>query len=76
MFFPRNGSQYTPSHKSIDFDWKDYCPMVFRLNMFSSSMYQKNALESTETVALKVSINTPTVFKITTCSSDYLLCMS
>ncbi|KAF3567345.1 hypothetical protein DY000_02012816 [Brassica cretica] len=30
MFFPRNGSQYTPSHKSIDFDWKDYCPMVFR----------------------------------------------
>jgi 1-phosphatidylinositol-4-phosphate 5-kinase len=30
MFFPRNGSQYTPPHKSIDFDWKDYCPMVFR----------------------------------------------
>ncbi|XP_024013307.1 phosphatidylinositol 4-phosphate 5-kinase 8 isoform X1 [Eutrema salsugineum] len=30
MFFPKNGSQYTPPHKSIDFDWKDYCPMVFR----------------------------------------------
>ncbi|VVA93937.1 unnamed protein product [Arabis nemorensis] len=30
MFFPRDGSQYTPPHKSIDFAWKDYCPMVFR----------------------------------------------
>ncbi|KAL4348824.1 hypothetical protein GQ457_17G001910 [Hibiscus cannabinus] len=30
MFFPRRGSQFTPPHKSIDFYWKDYCPMVFR----------------------------------------------
>uniref|UniRef100_A0A7N0RFX6 Phosphatidylinositol 4-phosphate 5-kinase n=1 Tax=Kalanchoe fedtschenkoi TaxID=63787 RepID=A0A7N0RFX6_KALFE len=30
MFFPRKGSQYTPSHHSISFHWKDYCPMVFR----------------------------------------------
>ncbi|KAJ6816378.1 phosphatidylinositol 4-phosphate 5-kinase 1-like [Iris pallida] len=30
MFFPRNGSQFTPPHYSIDFFWKDYCPMVFR----------------------------------------------
>ncbi|XP_022748605.1 phosphatidylinositol 4-phosphate 5-kinase 8-like isoform X3 [Durio zibethinus] len=30
MFFPRRGSQFTPLHKSIDFYWKDYCPMVFR----------------------------------------------
>ncbi|XP_010547556.1 PREDICTED: phosphatidylinositol 4-phosphate 5-kinase 7 [Tarenaya hassleriana] len=30
MFFPREGSQFTPPHKSIDFYWKDYCPMVFR----------------------------------------------
>ncbi|GKV24257.1 hypothetical protein SLEP1_g33889 [Rubroshorea leprosula] len=30
MFFPRKGSQFTPPHKSIDFYWKDYCPMVFR----------------------------------------------
>ncbi|CAM8987052.1 hypothetical protein QQ045_008761 [Rhodiola kirilowii] len=30
MFFPRKGSQYTPSHYSISFHWKDYCPMVFR----------------------------------------------
>uniref|UniRef100_A0A1J3I8U3 Phosphatidylinositol 4-phosphate 5-kinase n=1 Tax=Noccaea caerulescens TaxID=107243 RepID=A0A1J3I8U3_NOCCA len=30
MYFPSNGSQYTPPHKSIDFAWKDYCPMVFR----------------------------------------------
>ncbi|GER24682.1 phosphatidylinositol-4-phosphate 5-kinase family protein [Striga asiatica] len=30
MYFPRKGSQLTPSHKSIDFYWKDYCPMVFR----------------------------------------------
>lgn len=30
MYFPRKGSQFTPSHYSIDFHWKDYCPMVFR----------------------------------------------
>ncbi|XP_058191801.1 phosphatidylinositol 4-phosphate 5-kinase 8 isoform X2 [Rhododendron vialii] len=30
MYFPRKGSQFTPSHHSIDFYWKDYCPMVFR----------------------------------------------
>ncbi|XP_022725529.1 phosphatidylinositol 4-phosphate 5-kinase 7-like isoform X2 [Durio zibethinus] len=30
MFFPKRGSQFTPSHKSIDFYWMDYCPMVFR----------------------------------------------
>lgn len=30
MYFPRNGSQFTPPHYSVDFCWKDYCPMVFR----------------------------------------------
>ncbi|XVE67359.1 hypothetical protein DITRI_Ditri08aG0154500 [Diplodiscus trichospermus] len=30
MFFPKRGTQFTPPHKSIDFYWKDYCPMVFR----------------------------------------------
>ncbi|XP_071715364.1 phosphatidylinositol 4-phosphate 5-kinase 8-like [Rutidosis leptorrhynchoides] len=30
MYFPRKGSQFTPSHYSVDFYWKDYCPMVFR----------------------------------------------
>ncbi|KAM7470369.1 hypothetical protein LguiA_008552 [Lonicera macranthoides] len=30
MFFPRKGSQFTPPHYSVDFYWKDYCPMVFR----------------------------------------------
>ncbi|WMV12443.1 hypothetical protein MTR67_005828 [Solanum verrucosum] len=30
MYFPRKGSQFTPSHHSLDFYWKDYCPMVFR----------------------------------------------
>ncbi|GMH25075.1 hypothetical protein Nepgr_026918 [Nepenthes gracilis] len=30
MNFPRKGSQITPPHCSIDFHWKDYCPMVFR----------------------------------------------
>ncbi|KAG7976252.1 hypothetical protein I3843_06G140200 [Carya illinoinensis] len=30
MYFPRKGSQSTPPHYSIDFYWKDYCPMVFR----------------------------------------------
>ncbi|KAL2460499.1 Phosphatidylinositol 4-phosphate 5-kinase 8 [Abeliophyllum distichum] len=30
MYFPRKGSQLTPPHNSVDFFWKDYCPMVFR----------------------------------------------
>ncbi|CAL0325064.1 unnamed protein product [Lupinus luteus] len=30
MYFPKEGSQRTPPHCSIDFYWKDYCPMVFR----------------------------------------------
>ncbi|XP_029119304.1 phosphatidylinositol 4-phosphate 5-kinase 1 isoform X2 [Elaeis guineensis] len=30
MYFPSKGSQFTPPHHSIDFFWKDYCPMVFR----------------------------------------------
>ncbi|KAL1347040.1 hypothetical protein HN51_020561 [Arachis hypogaea] len=28
--FPLEGSKFTPSHQSVDFRWKDYCPMVFR----------------------------------------------
>ncbi|GLJ25197.1 hypothetical protein SUGI_0482060 [Cryptomeria japonica] len=31
MKFPREGSQLTPPHQSVDFKWKDYCLMVFRL---------------------------------------------
>ncbi|XP_047337500.1 phosphatidylinositol 4-phosphate 5-kinase 8-like [Impatiens glandulifera] len=31
MHFPRKGSQLTPPHYSVDFYWKDYCPMVFRM---------------------------------------------
>ncbi|KAI3448324.1 hypothetical protein Pfo_004989 [Paulownia fortunei] len=30
MYFPRKGSRVTPPHSSINFYWKDYCPMVFR----------------------------------------------
>ncbi|CAL2273336.1 unnamed protein product [Prunus armeniaca] len=30
MNFPKDGSQLTPPHQSVDFRWKDYCPMVFR----------------------------------------------
>ncbi|GJY02729.1 phosphatidylinositol 4-phosphate 5-kinase 8-like protein isoform X1 [Tanacetum coccineum] len=30
MYFPKKGSQLTPSHYSMDFYWKDHCPMVFR----------------------------------------------
>ncbi|XP_055812163.1 phosphatidylinositol 4-phosphate 5-kinase 9 [Solanum dulcamara] len=30
MYFPKGGSQLTPTHQSEDFKWKDYCPMVFR----------------------------------------------
>ncbi|KAL5704327.1 1-phosphatidylinositol-4-phosphate 5-kinase [Ranunculus cassubicifolius] len=30
VHFPRDGSEYTPPHRSINFYWKDYCPMVFR----------------------------------------------
>ncbi|XP_042434163.1 phosphatidylinositol 4-phosphate 5-kinase 1-like isoform X1 [Zingiber officinale] len=28
--FPPEGSKITPPHQSIEFRWKDYCPMVFR----------------------------------------------
>ncbi|XP_047309446.1 phosphatidylinositol 4-phosphate 5-kinase 2-like [Impatiens glandulifera] len=28
--FPTGGSKSTPRHHSVDFKWKDYCPMVFR----------------------------------------------
>ncbi|CAL5352259.1 unnamed protein product [Camellia sinensis] len=28
--FPTEGSKCTPPHQSVDFKWKDYCPMVFR----------------------------------------------
>ncbi|GAB2277666.1 Phosphatidylinositol 4-phosphate 5-kinase 1 [Dionaea muscipula] len=28
--FPPEGSRYTPPHQSVDFKWKDYCPVVFR----------------------------------------------
>ncbi|KZV30369.1 phosphatidylinositol 4-phosphate 5-kinase 8-like [Dorcoceras hygrometricum] len=30
MYFPSKGSKLTPPHQSMDFYWKDYCPMVFR----------------------------------------------
>nr|GMD92887.1 phosphatidylinositol 4-phosphate 5-kinase 8 [Ipomoea batatas] len=30
MYFPRKGSRLTPPHRSIDFYWKDYCPIDFR----------------------------------------------
>lgn len=29
--FPSEGSKHTPPHNSIEFKWKDYCPLVFRL---------------------------------------------
>ncbi|CAN1240229.1 Phosphatidylinositol 4-phosphate 5-kinase 1 [Linum grandiflorum] len=28
--FPAEGSKVTPPHLSVEFRWKDYCPMVFR----------------------------------------------
>ncbi|ERN09368.1 hypothetical protein AMTRI_Chr01g132180 [Amborella trichopoda] len=28
--FPPEGSKHTPPHQSIEFRWKDYCPLVFR----------------------------------------------
>ena len=34
MNFPKKGSRLTPSHRSVDFKWKDYCPMVFRFLAF------------------------------------------
>ncbi|GLJ50410.1 hypothetical protein SUGI_1074360 [Cryptomeria japonica] len=30
MRFPPEGSKFTPPHQSVEFRWKDYCPMVFR----------------------------------------------
>nr|XP_043640022.1 phosphatidylinositol 4-phosphate 5-kinase 1 [Erigeron canadensis] len=28
--FPSEGSKLTPPHQSVEFRWKDYCPIVFR----------------------------------------------
>ena len=28
--FPPEGSKITPPHQSVEFRWKDYCPLVFR----------------------------------------------
>ncbi|KAA8538541.1 hypothetical protein F0562_028149 [Nyssa sinensis] len=28
--FPSEGSKITPPHQSVEFRWKDYCPLVFR----------------------------------------------
>lgn len=28
--FPAEGSKITPPHQSVEFRWKDYCPVVFR----------------------------------------------
>lgn len=36
MNFPKNGSPLTPSHRALDFKWKDYCPMVFRFVLHCS----------------------------------------
>ncbi|KAG6784206.1 hypothetical protein POTOM_009892 [Populus tomentosa] len=32
--FPPEGSKITPPHQSLDFRWKDYCPVVFRYRIF------------------------------------------
>ncbi|XP_022863788.1 phosphatidylinositol 4-phosphate 5-kinase 8-like isoform X1 [Olea europaea var. sylvestris] len=42
MYFPSNGSQLTPPHNSVDFFWKDYCPMVF---MNLREMFKLNAAD-------------------------------
>jgi hypothetical protein len=33
---PLEGSKFGPQHQSVDFRWKDYCPMVFRYKQFPS----------------------------------------
>jgi 1-phosphatidylinositol-4-phosphate 5-kinase len=32
--FPSEGSKVTPPHQSMEFRWKDYCPMVFRYSLY------------------------------------------
>lgn len=32
--FAPEGSKITPPHQSVEFRWKDYCPMVFRYFFF------------------------------------------
>lgn len=44
MYFPRKGSQFTPPHNSIDFSWKDYCPMVFRYLPWYSEIYARETV--------------------------------
>ncbi|KAK9024000.1 hypothetical protein V6N11_004184 [Hibiscus sabdariffa] len=43
--FPPEGSKHTPPHQSCDFKWKDYCPLVFRLETGPSPSLQ-NHLET------------------------------
>lgn len=33
--FPPEGSKVTPPHQSVEFRWKDYCPVVFRFDLFT-----------------------------------------
>lgn len=32
--FPPEGTKLTPPHQTAEFRWKDYCPVVFRYNLF------------------------------------------
>lgn len=33
--FPTEGSKTTPPHTSVEFRWKDYCPVVFRYQLLT-----------------------------------------
>lgn len=46
MYFPKKGSQLTPPHSSLDFYWKDYCPMVFRYSLSELHVYMILRLEA------------------------------
>lgn len=48
MAFPKEGSQLTPPHYSEDFKWKDYCPMVFRFDVYNLFLSAAVVIENCE----------------------------
>ncbi|RZB47133.1 Phosphatidylinositol 4-phosphate 5-kinase 1, partial [Glycine soja] len=48
--FPSEGSKFTPQHHSVDFRWKDYCPMVFRVFRHLRELFYMLAICGSDTL--------------------------
>ncbi|KAG6783316.1 hypothetical protein POTOM_012762 [Populus tomentosa] len=58
--FPPEGSKHTPPHQSSEFKWKDYCPVVFRSELETSSCREALTPSRTSGVRTPTGIRTPT----------------